>query len=224
MKLRMGTGISMLAIALMACGAGSEDDVGAGTGAFAEGSSPEKGTPKGNAPEEKPKASLQGALTRCEADEDTLFQCTTKTGGGDKVIAICASKDASATKGYVQYRFGTAAKREISLPADQDREQFRRIAKGANTPLAGGGGAHIRFMAGDAKKTSYVVYTALVRTGEGPEDRAGFFVEQEDEQGMKRIATLDCTSPEEAASSSQVGLDLFEKLNLPADASLELEL
>jgi hypothetical protein len=60
----------------------------------------------------------------CNAAEQTLWHCTLKY---HKMSAICASKDLSATAGYLQYRFGTRDKIELEFPTirKQTQQQFR---------------------------------------------------------------------------------------------------
>ena len=48
----------------------------------------------------------------CSTEETLLFGCDS----GPKMISVCASPGFSATTGYVQYRFGTPGKIELSYP------------------------------------------------------------------------------------------------------------
>ena len=54
------------------------------------------------------------AATLCAADEQVLWQCT--IAKNHKMASLCASKEFSATQGYVQYRYGTPAKVELTYP------------------------------------------------------------------------------------------------------------
>ena len=48
----------------------------------------------------------------CSAEEETIFSCRTQ----HKSYALCASKDLSATSGYMQYRAGPNGKSEFIFP------------------------------------------------------------------------------------------------------------
>lgn len=51
--------------------------------------------------------------TLCNDQEDIYFSCHL-TGG--KIVSLCASKDTTATTGYVQYRYGLPASLEMVFP------------------------------------------------------------------------------------------------------------
>ena len=55
------------------------------------------------------------AATLCAPDEQALWQCP--IAKNHKMASLCASKDVSATQGYVQYRYGTPGKVELTYPA-----------------------------------------------------------------------------------------------------------
>lgn len=50
--------------------------------------------------------------TLCSPQEDVIFSCTT----GLKIASVCASKDLSPTKGYLQCRYGKVSKVEFLAP------------------------------------------------------------------------------------------------------------
>jgi len=52
--------------------------------------------------------------TLCNPDEKVVFSC--QIPKNKKFASLCALKDASLTKGYVQYRFGKSEKIEMQFP------------------------------------------------------------------------------------------------------------
>jgi hypothetical protein len=52
----------------------------------------------------------------CQAGEQMIWSCTTVK---NKVASVCASKDLSEDKGYVQYRFGAPGKIELEFPKER---------------------------------------------------------------------------------------------------------
>jgi hypothetical protein len=61
------------------------------------------------------------AATLCQPDEQVLFSCAVKLK--DRIVSLCAAKDLSATKGYLQYRFGTSGKIELQFPETRENSQ-----------------------------------------------------------------------------------------------------
>jgi hypothetical protein len=123
----------------------------------------------------------------CTAQEKTLFACKT----GAKMVSVCGSPGATATTGYVQYRFGrpdSSESLEMVVPVGEVLPP--RAAKGENVPFAGGGGSWLRFRKGDF---AYVVYAGTGRWGPKgePRDKQGVVVEQ----AGKKIANLKCMGP-----------------------------
>jgi hypothetical protein len=51
--------------------------------------------------------------TLCEAGEAVVWSCNAKT----RTISVCASKELTATTGYIQYRAGNPGKVELTYPA-----------------------------------------------------------------------------------------------------------
>lgn len=99
--------------------------------------------------------SAAAAPTLCQPAEITVFSC----GAGKKVISVCASKDATSDRGYLQYRFGTPKHVELAVPADHSTPPSKSAIAG-NLMFSGGGGAYLRFKTGEYE---YVVYTAIGR-------------------------------------------------------------
>jgi hypothetical protein len=140
----------------------------------------------------------------CAADEQVVFACRT----GAKQVAVCASKDAAPTSGYVQYRFGRPGQPpELELPAE--RIPPAGAATADNVPFSGGGASWMRFRRGDH---AYVVYTGIGQWGpQGEvEERAGIVVER---RGA-RIATLVCDSGQ---ATGELGPDWFERVGVGAN-------
>ena len=65
-------------------------------------------------------AALQ-ANTLCAKDERVIFSCPIKRPA--KIISLCASKDLTSDRGYIQYRFGLPAKVELEFPKARDGSQ-----------------------------------------------------------------------------------------------------
>jgi hypothetical protein len=95
----------VIATMLGGCGGGGHDATTQGAAAVSQGPASQDS---------------KGAL--CRNTENILFSCTTVTG---KIVSVCGSKDLSAQNGYIQYRYGSSSKTELSLPADSDIQNFR---------------------------------------------------------------------------------------------------
>jgi hypothetical protein len=61
------------------------------------------------------------ARTLCAADERVIFSCGLKHPA--KIVSVCASKDLTNEKGYLQYRFGMPGKIELEFPKDRTNTQ-----------------------------------------------------------------------------------------------------
>jgi len=145
-------------------------------------------------------ALAQGPSSLCTAREDVVFACRT----GTKIASVCASKDASRTAGYLQYRFGPPARTpEIVLPAAASLPG--KSASGQNVAFSGGGGSWMRFRKDDY---GYVAYSGIGRWGPNGETRTkqGIVVER----SGKTIARLECSE----AFTVLPGSDWFDKLGV----------
>jgi hypothetical protein len=60
-------------------------------------------------PEPKPQP-----VTLCAKDERIVFSCPVKKPA--KIVSVCASKDLTSDRGYLQYRFGLPGKIELEFP------------------------------------------------------------------------------------------------------------
>jgi hypothetical protein len=136
--------------------------------------------------------------TLCLTNEDSIFNCH----AGKKVISVCASKDATADRGYLQYRFGAHGKVELTVPADRSIPPAKTAAAGTLT-FSGGGGDYLRFKAGNY---DYVVYTAI---GKGWGEKDGVAVEQDG----KRRGHVSCSDE----PVSKMGADFSKKAGLGDD-------
>jgi hypothetical protein len=136
------------------------------------------------------------AHSHCSAQEKVIFSCpTSKT----KVVSVCSSSSLTATSGYLQYRFGRlGSPPEFIYPPTQ--EHPKRYFQSGTLMYSGGGGAYLEFLSGDYK---YVIFTG---SGKGWE-KEGVVVSQ----SGKQVAFLRC----QAASTSELGPDLFEKAAIP---------
>ena len=147
------------------------------------------------APPPKTPTSPAKQASFCTATESVVFSCST----GAKMVSVCASKGASATRGYLQYRFGKPDSRdplEMTLPEEQPIPS--RSATGANVPFAGGGGSWLRFHNG---VYGYVVYSGIGKWGPHGETREkqGVVVER----SGRVVASLKCTGKLTSALSPE---------------------
>jgi len=59
--------------------------------------------------------------TLCAADERVIFSCVLRQPA--KIVSVCAAKDLTNEKGYLQYRFGLPGKVELEFPQDRTNTQ-----------------------------------------------------------------------------------------------------
>jgi hypothetical protein len=70
--------------------------------------------------------SQPGALqpnSLCAKDERIIFSCPVKKPA--KIVSVCASKDLTSERGYLQYRFGLPGKIELEFPKDRTGTQAK---------------------------------------------------------------------------------------------------
>lgn len=127
-----------------------------------------------------------------------MFSC----GAGKKVISVCASKDIAPDHGYLQYRYGTPGKIEMTVPADKSAPAAKTVIAGS-LMFSGGGGDYLRFKAGDYE---YIVYTAIGR-GWGEKDGVAI------EHNGKRRGHVSCTDEPD----SKLGTSFYTKAGLAED-------
>jgi hypothetical protein len=70
----------------------------------------------------KPTAALQ-PNTLCDRNERVIFSCPIKRPA--KIVSVCASKDLTSERGYLQYRFGLPGKIELEFPKDRTGTQTK---------------------------------------------------------------------------------------------------
>lgn len=163
-----------------------------------------KVTGDGPAPAKPAASAGKGQSSFCTGIEDVVFACRS----GAKLVSVCAAKQLSRSKGFVQYRFGkpdSPDPMELVLP--EGEPLAAKAATGESVPFSGGGGAWLRFKKG---AYSYTVYTGIGKWGPKGETRekAGLQVMQ----GGKSVANLKCSGP----VTSQLGPDWFEKSGVKA--------
>lgn len=96
----------------------------------------------------------------CTAEEQVVFACELKN---KKIVSICASKQLSATAGYVQYRYGTSKAIELEYPSKRELPRGNFFLSTAM--YSGGGASSIRFEIGEYE---YFVFDRAIRTNFKP--------------------------------------------------------
>ncbi|MEY3881179.1 MAG: hypothetical protein RIQ94_1975 [Pseudomonadota bacterium] len=137
--------------------------------------------------------------SHCNAQEQVVFSCST----GTKLVSVCASKDLSATRGYLQYRFGVSSKPELLFPSSTQTILPRTNIQARTLMFAGGGGGYLRFINGHY---NYIVYSAI---GQGWGAKDGIAVEKDG----KVMANLLCKE----VPVSILSEDFFGKAGLSND-------
>ena len=74
---------------------------------------------RGSLPAQSPGALQPNSL--CAKDERIIFSCPIKRPA--KIVSVCASKDLTSDRGYIQYRFGLPAKVELEFPKERNGSQ-----------------------------------------------------------------------------------------------------
>ena len=74
---------------------------------------------RGSLPAQSPGALQSNSL--CAKDERIIFSCPIKRPA--KIVSVCASKDLTSDRGYIQYRFGLPAKVELEFPKERNGSQ-----------------------------------------------------------------------------------------------------
>jgi hypothetical protein len=126
-----------------------------------------------------------GQTSFCTPLEEVVFACR----AGAKLVSVCASKGASRSQGYLQYRFGKPDSRDpMELMLHEGQPLPGKAASGESVPFAGGGGAWLRFT---KAPFAYVVYSGIGKWGPKGEttEKQGVVVER----GGKVIANIKCS-------------------------------
>ena len=96
------------------------------------------------------------AYTLCHTNETVVFSCAT----GTRFLSICSSPDLSKDAGYLQYRYGSKEKFELSYPA------ALQPPNGLFVPFqqmySGGGGTFLQFTNHDY---TYTIFSAIGKWG-----------------------------------------------------------
>ncbi len=144
-------------------------------------------------------AAAKGQTSFCTSEETVIFACST----GSKMVSVCEAKNATRTRGHLQYRFGKPNSTEpLELMLPEDFVPANKAATGEFMPFAGGAGAWLRFNKG---AFSYVVYSGVGRWGPKGEskEKSGVVVER----SGKTVASLKCVG----AVQSELGPEWMEK-------------
>ncbi|WP_289296285.1 hypothetical protein [uncultured Reyranella sp.] len=151
-----------------------------------------------------PPAPAKAAQTSfCTPAETVVFSCRTSP---TKMISVCASRDASPTRGYLQYRTGKPDSTDpLDLTLPSGHVPPPQAATGESVPFAGGGGAWLRVA---TKSVGFVLFTGIGKWGPRGEiqEKAGVAIERDG----KQVASLKCTGK----PISLLGPDYFEKVGI----------
>jgi hypothetical protein len=137
------------------------------------------------------------APSLCAPDEVVAFTCALPK---KKVASLCASKDAGPTTGYVQYRFGSKKKVELTFPAP--KEPAAQHFLGREVHWTKGGATSLRFSSG---RFAYLVYT-----GANNDWHWSGVVVFKGSQVVRRLACVD-------ADDVFIPYDWLKTLSLPED-------
>jgi hypothetical protein len=80
-------------------------------------------SPSSSAHAASPGPGLPQPNTLCAKDERVIFSCPIKRPA--KIVSVCASKDLTGDRGYLQYRFGLPEKIELEYPKDRQGTQAK---------------------------------------------------------------------------------------------------
>lgn|GEM_PF-538797 len=161
-------------------------------------------TPAPAAPTPPPTPAKSAQTSFCTPGETIVFSCRTSP---TKLVSVCASKDAAATRGYLQYRTGkpdSSDPLDLILPAAKVPPP--QAASGESLAFSGGGAAWLRIAA--KNNIAFVVYTGIGKWGPRGEiqEKAGVTVERDG----KSVASLKCTGK----PISLLGPDWYEKVGI----------
>lgn len=135
----------------------------------------------------------------CQAEETILFSCMTKQ---NKIISLCASKELSATNGYIQYRFGNKKAVELTYPANQTVPASKAF-QGRSQMFSGGGGIYLRFK---NKAYDYLIYEGI---GKGWTVSGLVLL-----KNSKFLTYFACTNK----AIVEITPDLLSQINIPQDS------
>ncbi len=122
------------------------------------------------------------------------------------MISVCASRDASPTKGYLQYRTGkpdSTDPLDLTLPSAMSRRRRPPRARACPSRAAAAHGCRVA-----TKSVGFVLFTGIGKWGPRGEiqEKAGVAIERDG----KQVASLKCTGK----PISLLGPDYFEKVGI----------
>ena len=120
----------------------------------------------------------------CKENEEVFFLCQAKS----KTISLCASADASATKGYLVYRYGRNGQ-PVELEYPSPHTPPAKVFKFVSESGSKGGAEELSFSTGGHVYTLYGDHWG----GLDPEQYFGVFVEKDGH----RIANIRCNDKDE---------------------------
>ena len=170
------------------------------------GSAPPPASPRPAPAASTPAEQVARPTSFCTPAETVVFACYTNP---NKLVSVCASKDAAPNKGYLQYRTGNPdAKPPLDLTLPSTQIPPPQAANGNTLSFSGGGGAWLRV---STTKVAFVVYTGIGKWGPRgqTQEKAGVAVERDGTQ----VASLKCTGQ----PISLLGPDWFTKAGIKSD-------
>jgi hypothetical protein len=144
------------------------------------------------------------ADTLCSPRERVVFSCGTAK---KRIVSVCASRNLSASTGYLQYRFGKKGAVELTVP--RGFEHPKKHVERNNSNFINGG--YISGLTFKNDAFSYAVYESELR--DGPNrwvSRQGVTVERDG----KTISELAC----KGAFASEMGESFLDNAGIPLAA------
>jgi hypothetical protein len=133
----------------------------------------------------------------CIPGEQVLFACSTSKG---KLVSLCASADLSKTAGWIEYRFGTPKKAELTFPTHRD---------GSRTAFTWGHEVYVN-------SEAFIVYfenggyTYQVfdndTLGSGHQNGSGVAIEKDG----KQVSIVSCQGPERTLDIQRLGCGILQ--------------
>jgi hypothetical protein len=145
----------------------------------------------------------------CSAQEQVILSCTLKKT--EQTLSLCASKNLSANKGYLQYRFGKRSHIELAFPINRQGSQkaftYARYTRPLVTYL------QVRFVNLDY---TYEIFSQSDATPGASFASTGIAVTPD---SNKPIRNFECTQPISGSLSKLEGIvpqvDFFESNSSP---------
>lgn len=128
----------------------------------------------------------------CEPEEQVVFGCNSQ----GKMISLCASPDVGSNSGYMQYRFGTLDKVELTYP--KERVPPKGYFWHSFASYSGGYAERVRF---DNTSVQYVVFEDMLSTGPASLTKEMHYGVSVQVPGKKAVSRL-CDASGEATDGS----------------------